>query len=264
MTTRDHMMPAQQFSFFHHDPAATPQRVSFCKPASPIDELDWQHIERRLDADGFATLGTILDPATCEATARLYAQGSDFRSRIVMERYGFGRGEYQYFAYPLPHLVATLRRAFYTRLAPIANRWHCAMRLPERFPASHETFLDTCRAAGQQRPTPLMLRYGPGDYCCLHQDLYGAHVFPFQVVVLLSQPGRDFTGGELILTESDPKRAGRAEIIPLSQGQAVVFAVNSRPKASKRGSYRASLRHGVSQLHSGQRHTLGLIFHDAK
>lgn len=181
-----------------------------------------------------------------------------------MERYAFGRGEYKYFSYPLPDLVATLREALYHRLAPIANRWHTAMRIEERFPANHSEFLRVCRESGQKRPTPLLLRYEANDYCCLHQDLYGKHVFPLQVVFLLDEPGRDFQGGELMLTESDPKKPGRAEVIPLRQGDGVVFAVNHRPVRSARGFYRANLRHGVSKLHGGQRQTLGIIFHDAK
>jgi hypothetical protein len=181
-----------------------------------------------------------------------------------MERYAFGRGEYKYFRYPLPDVVGRLRQSLYPHLAPIANRWHDAMRIAERFPPTHNEFREVCHAAGQQRPTPLLLRYQTGDYCCLHQDLYGGHVFPFQAIFLLNEPGRDFEGGELLLTESNPKKPGRADVVPLHQGDAVVLAVNYRPVRSARGFYRASLRHGVSRLHKGHRHTLGIIFHDAK
>lgn len=238
-------------------------------PASPtlrqrIESLDWEGVELALGSDGYAVTPTLMSPEECERAVALYAQEDRFRSRIVMERYAFGRGEYKYFSYPLPDLVQTMRTALYPHLAPIANRWHAAMRMESRFPAELAEYTDICNAAGQRRPTPLMLRYGPKDYCCLHQDLYGEHVFPFQTVILLSSPEKDFKGGELLLTETDPKRAGRAEVVPLSQGQAVVFAVNSRPVKSARGFYRVNLRHGVSQLESGHRYTMGIIFHDAK
>ena len=187
-----------------------------------------------------------------------------FRSRVVMARHGFGRGEYRYFAYPLPPLVAALRAAFYPRLAPLANRWNEAMGIAVRYPDEHAEFLARCHAAGQVRPTPLLLQYGAGDYNCLHQDLYGEHVFPLQVAVLLSEPGRDFTGGELVLTEQRPRMQSRPMVLALAQGQAAIFAVHHRPVAGTRGSYRVQLRHGVSRLHSGHRHTLGLIFHDAQ
>jgi uncharacterized protein len=226
--------------------------------------IDWAAMEAALTTNGYAVLPQVLTSNECQETVAIYDQEEAFRSRIVMERYAFGRGEYKYFNYPLPTLVQRLRTDLYGVLAPIANRWHTAMRLPERFPPKHSAFIESCNADGQHRPTPLMLRYGPQDYCCLHQDLYGAHVFPFQVVFLLSEPSRDFTGGELLLTESDPRRPGRAEVIPLVQGQAVIFAVNSRPVRGGRGIYRASLRHGVSRLHWGHRNTLGIIFHDAK
>jgi hypothetical protein len=231
---------------------------------SRIDATDWSAFEATLTRDGYAILNDVLTPEQCMGVADLFPQDEQFRSRIVMERYAFGRGEYKYFSYPLPDLVSRLRQALYPHLAPIANRWHAAMRIEERFPTSHDEFRQICHDAGQQRPTPLLLRYRKNDYCCLHQDLYGEHVFPLQVVFLLDEPERDFVGGELLLTENDPKRPGRAEVVPLRRGDAVVFAVNHRPVRSSRGFYRANLRHGVSKLHSGQRHTLGIIFHDAK
>ncbi len=209
-------------------------------------------------------LPSLLTPARCDELAGYFFEEARFRSRIVMERYAFGRGEYKYFSYPLPDAVQRLRQSLYPHLAPIANRWHAAMRIDARFPATHGEFRDVCHAAGQRRPTPLLLRYQADDYCCLHQDLYGEHVFPFQAIFLLDEPGRDFEGGELLLTESNPKKPGRADVVPLRQGDAVVLAVNHRPVRSARGFYRANLRHGVSRLHWGQRHTLGIIFHDAK
>ncbi|MFJ4393297.1 2OG-Fe(II) oxygenase [Pseudomonas sp. NPDC089396] len=214
--------------------------------------------------DGFAVLPQLLHRDTCQRLAALYGDGHLFRSRIVMERYAFGRGEYQYFSYPLPDIVTELRSRLYGQLAPIANRWHSVLKIEGQFPPTHDEFKDVCHQAGQCRPTPLLLSYKGNDYCCLHQDLYGEHVFPFQVVFLLDEPGLDFTGGELILTESDPKKPGRAEVVNLRQGQAVIFAVNSRPARSTRGVYRVSMRHGVSRIHSGARRTLGIIFHDAK
>lgn len=229
-----------------------------------IDLAHWQAIEGDLGDDGFAVLPALLTPEQCHTLASYYVEAERFRSRIVMERYAFGRGEYQYFRYPLPDLVERLRQSLYPHLAPIANRWHAAMRIDERFPATHDEFRQVCHAAGQQRPTPLLLRYRANDYCCLHQDVYGKHVFAFQAIVLLDEPGRDFEGGELLLTQSCPKRPGRADVVPLRQGDAVVLAVNQRPVRSVRGYSRANLRHGVSRLHSGQRHTLGIIFHDAQ
>lgn len=231
---------------------------------SRIECRDWTAFEEKLTQDGYSVLPKLLTAAECRGISAFFPQEDLFRSRIVMERYAFGRGEYKYFCYPLPDLVGRVREAMYPHLAPAANRWHAAMRIEERFPATHAEFRDICHQAGQRRPTPLLLRYGVNDYCCLHQDLYGEHVFPFQVICLLDQPEIDFEGGELLLTESDPKRAGRAEVVPLSQGDAVVFAVNHRPVHSMRGFYRTNLRHGVSKLLSGQRHTLGIIFHDAK
>jgi hypothetical protein len=225
--------------------------------------IDWDSVAAALDAQGVATLGAIFTPAECQALVRLYESPALFRSRVVMARHGYGRGEYQYFARPLPDAVQALRSALYPRLAPVANRWNEAMGLAVRYPAAHAEFLGRCHAAGQVKPTPLLLRYGPGDYNCLHQDLYGEHVFPLQVVVLLSEPGADFTGGEFVLTEQRPRMQSRAEVVPLAQGEAAVFAVAQRPVQGSRGSYRVTMRHGVSRLRKGQRHTLGIIFHDA-
>jgi hypothetical protein len=230
---------------------------------SDVAAIDWQAVQADLDAQGWAILPGLIDAAACEATAALYGPGEIFRSHVVMARHGFGRGEYRYFAYPLPPLVERLRSALYPRLAPIANRWHERMGLAARFPDEHAAFLAHCHAAGQTRPTPLLLRYGAGDYNCLHQDLYGEHVFPLQVAILLSAPGADFTGGEFVLTEQRPRMQSRAEVVPLGKGDAVLFAVNSRPQQGTRGDYRVMMRHGVSRLRSGQRHTLGIIFHDA-
>lgn len=233
--------------------------------AARIAALDWAGIVAGLDAQGSATTGPVLTPAECRALAALY-DGEDpalFRSRVVMARHGFGRGEYKYFAAPLPEPVQALREALYPRLAPLANRWNEAMGLPVRYPDSHAEFLARCHAAGQAKPTPLLLRYGPGDYNCLHQDLYGEHVFPLQVAFLLSTPSEDFTGGEFVLTEQRPRMQSRVEVVPLRQGEGVIFAVHHRPVQGTRGLYRVVMRHGVSRLRSGQRHTLGIIFHDA-
>ncbi|HWT10137.1 MAG TPA: 2OG-Fe(II) oxygenase [Roseomonas sp.] len=232
-------------------------------PDPRIAALDWARIGADLDAFGCATTGVLLDPAECAAIAGLYDREEGFRSRIVMARHGFGRGEYKYFAAPLPDAVAGLRAGFWPHLAPIANRWNEAMGLAPRFPDRHAEFLARCHAAGQTRPTPLLLRYGEGDYNCLHQDLYGEHVFPLQVAILLSAPGRDFSGGEFVLTEQRPRMQSRAEVVPLAQGEGVVFAVHHRPVQGTRGTYRVNLRHGVSRIRSGRRHTLGVIFHDA-
>nr|WP_244981652.1 2OG-Fe(II) oxygenase [Corallococcus exercitus] len=205
----------------------------------------------------------LLTREECEALALLYDVEDAFRSRVVMARHGFGRGEYKYFDHPLPEVVTELRTALYPCLAPIANRWNTAMGIDVRYPDAHADFLARCHEAGQVRPTPLLLRYGVDDYNCLHQDLYGEHVFPLQVAVLLSEPGRDFTGGEFVLTEQRPRMQSRAEVVPLRQGDAVVFAVHHRPVQGTRGTYRVNLRHGVSRLRSGLRHTMGIIFHDA-
>jgi len=231
---------------------------------SRIDGIRWEQVEAALRTQTYALLPPLLTSAECGQTVELYAELHRFRSRIVMERYAFGRGEYKYFSYPLPDIVGELRTRLYAHLAPIANRWHQAMRMAERFPPTHEEFVAICAMGGQRRPTPLMLTYGTEDYTCLHQDLYGDHVFPFQVVFLLSQPGTDFTGGELVLTETAPKKPVTVDVVPLHKGQAVVIPVNCRPVAGTRGVYRANVRHGVSKLRSGTRNTLGMIFHDAR
>lgn len=225
--------------------------------------IDWTAIEAALDTEGWAVLPGLLTPKYCAALVAGYDDDARFRSTITMARHGFGRGEYRYFAYPLPPQVAALRAGLYSPLVPIANRWHARMAIDRHFPPTHDAFLDQCHAAGQRRPTPLLLRYGPGDYNCLHQDLYGDHVFPLQVAVLLSQPGAEFSGGELILTEQRPRMQSRAAVVPLAQGDAVIFAVNQRPVQGSRGSYRVTMRHGVSKITQGRRHTLGIIFHDA-
>jgi hypothetical protein len=228
-----------------------------------LSALDWPAVEGDLDAQGSTVIPNLLTPEECAAVAGLYSQEAGFRSRVIMGRHGFGRGEYRYFAYPLPDLVQDLRASLYPRLAPLANRWNSLMGIGVRYPDAHADFLDRCHAAGQVRPTPLLLQYGADDYNCLHQDIYGEHVFPLQVAVLLSQPGRDFTGGEFVITEQRPRMQSRPEVAPLSQGDALVFAVHHRPVAGTRGIYRVNLRHGVSRVRSGQRHTLGVIFHDA-
>jgi uncharacterized protein len=225
--------------------------------------FDWDGAGRDLDTAGNAVLERVLSPEECRELASLYGREDLFRSRIVMSRHGFGRGEYQYFRYPLPDLVGGLRTALYPRLAPIANRWNEALGVEVRFPAEHEDFVARCHEAGQRKPTPLLLRYQAGDYNCLHQDLYGEQVFPLQVAVLLSEPERDFTGGEFVMTEQRPRMQSRAEVVPLRQGDAVVFAVRERPVQGTRGIYRVNLRHGVSRIRSGLRHTVGIIFHDA-
>ena len=230
--------------------------------ADRIAALDWARIATDLDAHGAATTGPLLTAEECAALAALYPQDAGFRSRVVMARHGFGRGEYKYFS-ELPPLVAGLRAGLYPRLAPVANAWNAAIELPRRFPAALDAFTAECHAAGQTKPTPLLLRYGPGDYNCLHQDLYGEMVFPLQMAILLSEPGRDFSGGEFVLTEQRPRMQSRAEVVPLAQGEAVVFAVHHRPVQGTRGVYRVMLRHGVSRLRTGERFTLGVIFHDA-
>jgi hypothetical protein len=229
-----------------------------------VEAIDWANIGAELDAQGCAVVDKLITAQQCAALAALYPDDAGFRSRIVMGRHGFGRGEYKYFSYPLPDLIAELRPALYARLSGVANRWNEAMGIDIRYPESHDAFLKRCHAAGQTRPTPLLLQYGEGDYNCLHQDLYGDHVFPLQVAILLSEPGRDFTGGEFVLTEQRPRMQSRPEIVPLRQGDAVVFAVHHRPVQGTRGFYRVNMRHGVSRLRSGKRHTVGVIFHDAK
>ena len=225
--------------------------------------IDWDRASNDLDAQGSTVLEGLVTPAQSQVLAALYPDDGMFRSRVVMARHGFGRGEYKYFSYPLPDLIGNLRTTLYPRLAEIANRWNAVMRVKPRFPDDHAAFLKRCHTAGQRRPTPLLLQYGAGDYNCLHQDLYGEHVFPLQLTILLSEPGRDFTGGEFVMTEQRPRMQSRAEVVPLQQGDAVVFAVHNRPVQGTRGVYRVNLRHGVSRVRSGRRHTAGIIFHDA-
>jgi uncharacterized protein len=225
--------------------------------------IDWDRVGRDLDESGNAVLPALLSAHECDALAALYHTDEPFRTRIVMARHGFGRGEYKYFDYPLPEPVASLRTALYPYLSPVANRWNEAMGLDVSYPTTHDEFLARCHAAAQRRPTPLLLRYEAGDYNCLHQDVYGEHVFPLQVATLLSEPGRDFTGGEFVMTEQRPRMQSRAEVVPLRKGDAVVFTVRSRPVRGSRGVYRVNLRHGVSRVRSGLRHVVGIIFHDA-
>jgi hypothetical protein len=232
--------------------------------AARVAAVDWPQAVGDLDTQGCAVLKGLLTEEECRALAALYPEDKNFRSRIVMGRHGFGRGEYKYFAYPLPQPIAELRPALYARLQPIANSWNEAMGIDIRYPQSHEAFLARCHKAGQLRPTPLLLQYGEGDYNCLHQDLYGEHVFPLQVAILLSEPGLDFEGGEFVLTEQRPRMQSRAEVVPLHQGDGVAFAVHVRPVQGTRGPYRVNMRHGVSRIRSGHRHTVGVIFHDAK
>ncbi|QXI03056.1 2OG-Fe(II) oxygenase [Pseudomonas monsensis] len=228
-----------------------------------LAELDWAGLEQQLDRDGCAIIRSLLSAASCEHLSALYPQTGPFRSQVIMARHGFGRGEYKYFRYPLPAPIQRLRTALYPCLVPVANRWYARMNLPERFPPGHDEFLQHCHAAGQLRPTPLLLQYGAQDYNCLHQDVYGEWVFPLQVAILLSEPGEDFTGGEFVLTEQRPRMQSRPLVLDLKKVDAVIFAVNQRPVKGVRGDYRVTLRHGVSRLHSGKRHTLGIIFHDA-
>jgi hypothetical protein len=225
--------------------------------------MDWLRVEADLDTHGAAVVEKLLAPEACRERIDLYARDARFRSRVVMARHGFGRGEYKYFAYSLPRVVADLRETLYPPLARIANRWNAALRLDVRYPPTHAEYLERCHAAGQCKPTPLLLDYGEGDYNCLHQDLYGEHVFPLQLTVLLSQPGKDFEGGEFVLTEQRPRMQSRAEVVPLRQGDAVIFPVHHRPVQGARGVYRVNLRHGVSRVRFGKRRTLGIIFHDA-
>jgi hypothetical protein len=232
--------------------------------ADKITALDWTRVGTDLDKYGCAVVGPLLNAKECAALAALYPQDEGFRSKVIMSRHGFGRGEYKYFSYPLPEVIASLRTAMYPPLAEIANCWNEAMRIEQRFPKKHADYLKRCHDAGQKRPTPLLLQYGPGDYNCLHQDLYGEHVFPLQATILLSKPGEDFSGGEFVLTEQRPRMQSRAEVVPLRQGEIVIFPVHHRPVAGTRGTYRVNMRHGVSRLHDGKRHTVGIIFHDAK
>jgi len=225
---------------------------------------DWSPIADALDERGNAIVEGLLMPAECDALRALYSCDELFRSRVVMERHGFGRGEYKYFNYPLPDVVAELRTAIYLHLASVASRWNDALGIGVRYPETHAAYIRRCHAAGQRRPTPLLLQYGAGDYNCLHQDLYGEHVFPLQLTILLSRPDQDFSGGEFVITEQRPRMQSRAEVVPLHQGDAVIFAVHHRPMRGKRGVYRVNLRHGVSRVRSGHRHALGVIFHDAQ
>ncbi|MGB6538561.1 MAG: 2OG-Fe(II) oxygenase [Xanthobacteraceae bacterium] len=229
-----------------------------------VDGYDWAAIGAEMNAHGCAVLPKLLHADECKETAALYADEEKFRSRVVMARHGFGKGEYKYLKYPLPARIGELRTALYARIAPIANAWNGRMNIEAHYPAKHADYLELCHKAGQTRPTPLLLQYGAGDFNCLHQDLYGELAFPLQATVLLSDPARDFTGGEFVLTEQRPRMQSRVEVVPLQQGDAVVFAVHNRPAQGARGFYRVNLRHGVSRLRSGHRHTLGIIFHDAK
>ena len=228
-----------------------------------IAAIDWPQVSTDLDAQGWAILPALLSPAEAESIANLYDQEAGFRSRVVMARHGFGQGEYRYFSYPLPDLVQSLRTSAYPPLAPIANRWQARLGKDLRFPDDHAAFLERCHGAGQTRPTPLLLEYGPGDYNCLHRDVYGEHVFPLQIAILLDQPGEDFTGGEFVMTEQRPRMQTRPMVLPLRKGDAAVFAVAGRPVKGARGDYQVKLNHGVSRLRTGRRHTLGVIFHDA-
>jgi hypothetical protein len=229
-----------------------------------VGSTDWARVSNELDSHGWAMFDGLLTEGECAAIAALYGDDRHFRSRIVMARHGFGRGEYKYFSYPLPGIVEALRTSLYTGLAPVANRWNESMGIDVRYPQSHWEFLERCHAAGQTRPTPLLLQYGTGDFNALHQDVYGEHVFPLQVAVLLSEPGTDFTGGEFVLVEQRPRMQSRAEVVPLGRGDGVAFAVRNRPVQGTRGTYRVNMRHGVSRVRSGRRHTLGVILHDAK
>jgi hypothetical protein len=232
--------------------------------AKRVAALDWPGISSELDSFGCATIKALLSAEQCRTIAEMYWAEEHFRSRVIMSRHGYGRGEYRYFAYPLPAVVAALRTSLYPPLAQVANRWNEAMGIDVRFPSEHAAFLSRCHKAGQARPTPLVLQYAPGDFNCLHQDVYGEHVFPLQVAILLKAPGGDFTGGEFVLTEQRPRMQSRVEVVPLDRGDGVIFPVRHRPVQGTRGPYRVNFRHGVSRVRSGSRHTLGIIFHDAK
>jgi hypothetical protein len=227
-------------------------------------EIEWERVCRELDAEGNAIIKGVLAPDECDEVRALYREEKIFRSLVVMERHGFGRGEYKYFSYPLPELITRLRTSLYPHLVPIANRWNEAMHIQNRYPATHAEYIQRCHRAGQNKPTPLLLKYGADDYNCLHQDLYGEHVFPLQLAILLSQPDKDFTGGEFVMTEQRPRMQSRPIVVPLQKGDGVVFAVNQRPVKGKKSVYRVNMRHGVSRLRSGSRYTLGIIFHDAQ
>jgi hypothetical protein len=240
------------------------QKAAVQSVAARVAALDWPAVVTNLESQGCAVIGSLLGAGECASLADCYPADDLFRSRVVMARHGFGRGEYKYFSYPLPDLISDLRTALYPHLAEVANRWNAAMNVATRYPSDHESYLRRCHEAGQERPTPLLLRYEAGDYNCLHQDIYGEHVFPLQATVLLSEPDADFTGGEFVLTEQRPRMQSRAEVVPLRQGEAVIFPVHHRPVQGTRGIYRVNMRHGVSRIRSGRRHTLGIIFHDAK
>jgi hypothetical protein len=244
--------------------ATAPESVSAAAVRARVAAVDWAEVATALDSAGVAVCPGLLRPQECAALAALYAEESGFRSRVVMTRHGFGRGEYRYFDYPLPSTVASLRAALYPHLALVANRWNQTTGRAVRYPTEHARFLERCRDAGQSRPTPLLLHYEAGDYNCLHQDLYGEHVFPLQATLLLSAPGQDFTGGEFVLVEQRPRRQSRAEVVPLAQGDAAIFAVHHRPAKGVRGHYQVNMRHGVSRVRRGRRFTLGVIFHDAR
>ena len=231
--------------------------------AARVATLDWAKITNDLNARGTATTGVLLTPPECAALATMYADDTAFRSHIIMARHGFGKGEYKYFSRPLPGLIEGLRTSLYPQLAPLANRWSEAMKLGVSYPAQLDEFLARCHAAGQTRPTPLLLKYEAGDYNCLHQDLYGDNVFPLQVAFLLSRPGIDFEGGEFVLVEQRPRMQSRPDVVPLLQGEGVIFAVRTRPVVGTKGTYRVNMRHGVSRIRAGQRFTTGIIFHDA-
>ena len=229
-----------------------------------VEEISWEQVVQDLDSQGNAVIKNILLAGECDNVRALYPERKLFRSEVIMERHGFGRGEYRYFRYPLPALIATLRTSLYPHLVPIANRWNEVLGIDARYPARHADYIRRCHQAGQDKPTPLILKYETDDYNCLHQDLYGEHIFPLQVAVLLSEPERDFTGGEFVMTEQRPRMQSRPIVVPLRKGDGVVFAVHHRPVQGKKSVYRVNLRHGVSRLRSGSRHTLGIIFHDAQ
>ena len=241
-----------------------PERDADLPQSGPLGGIDWSSVTAHLDARGWAVIQKVLNADQCRAIAGLYDDDEQFRSHVVMAKHGFGQGEYKYFSYPLPRIIADLRSALYVRLAPLANRWNEEMGIAVRYPDTHADFITRCHKAGQTRPTPLLLQYSSGDYNCLHQDLYGEHVFPFQVTFLLSEPEQDFAGGEFVLTEQRPRLQSRAEVVPLRRGDGVIFAVSHRPVQGSRGTYRVNLRHGVSEVRSGRRHTVGVIFHDAR
>ncbi|MEM5437609.1 2OG-Fe(II) oxygenase [Paraburkholderia diazotrophica] len=244
-------------------PSPAPAIATAQSIAPRVEAIDWTRAAAGLDAHGCAMLQGLLRADECDALSALYMRDDLYRSRVVMARHGFGRGEYRYYGYPLPDVVGALRTAIYPRLAPIANGWNQTLGIDVRYPPTHAAFLRRCHEAGQLRPTPLILQYAAGDFNCLHQDLYGEHVFPIQLAILLSEPGKDFTGGEFVLTEQRPRMQSRVEVVPLRKGDAVLFAVHHRPVQGTRGAYRVNMRHGVSRLHAGHRHTLGIIFHDA-